>query len=131
MRMVRSRYACLLLLITFLAGFALAKETEGKGKWVKGWVSDSKCGTKGAGAGHEACAKKCIDGGEKVVFVDEYKQKVLNVDNPDALKDHIGHRVAVQGNVDESAGTIHVDKVNMISQKKKKAEAASMDEMHK
>jgi hypothetical protein len=127
----RRGFCCVLLLVTLVAGLAFAKSDDAKGKWTKGWVSDSKCGTKGAGTGHEACAKKCLDGGEHVVFVDEYKQKVLNVDNPDALKDHIGHRVAVQGNVDESAGTIHVDKVNMISQKKKKAEAASMDEMHK
>jgi hypothetical protein len=126
----RTGVCCVLLLFT-LVGLTFAKSDDAKAKWTKGWVSDSKCGTKGAGTGHEACAKKCLDGGEKVVFVDEYKMKVLNVDNPDALKDHIGHRVAVQGNVDESAGTIHVDKVNMISQKKKKAEAASMDEMHK
>jgi hypothetical protein len=38
--------------------------------------------------------------------------------------------VAVQGAVDEAAGTIHVDKVNMITQGTKKA-PASMDEMHK
>jgi hypothetical protein len=124
-------YYCVLLLVTFLASLAFAKSGEAKAKWTKGWVSDSKCGAKGAGTGHEACAKKCLDAGEHVVFVDEYKHKVLNVDNPDALKDHVGHRVAVQGNIDESAGTIHVDKVNMIAQKKKKAEAASMDEMHK
>jgi hypothetical protein len=36
-----------------------------------------------------------------------------------------------QANIDESAGTIHVDKVNMIAQKKKRADAASLDEMHK
>jgi len=119
------------LLLTLLTGLAFAKSGEAKAKWTKGWVSDSKCGAKGEGIGHEACAKKCLDAGEHVVFVDEYKQKVLNVDNPDALKDHIGHRVAVRGKIDESAGTIHVDKVNMIAQKKKKAEAASMDEMHK
>jgi len=127
----RTYHCCVLLLVTILAGLAFAKSGDAKAKWTKGWVSDSKCGTKGAGTGHEACAKKCLDGGEHVVFVDEYKQKVLNVDNPDALKDHIGHRVAVQGKIDESAGTIHVDKVNMNAQKKKKAEAASMDEMHK
>src|SRR5438046_7994677 len=122
---MKTRFYCVLLLLALMAGVAFAKSADAKEKWTKGWVSDSKCGTKGAGTGHEACAKKYLDGGEHVVFVDEYKQKVLNVDNPDALKDHIGHRVAVQGKIDESAGTIHVDKVNMIAQKKKKAEAAS------
>src|SRR5213078_740770 len=117
-----SSVGCVLFLVASLAVLAPAKSGAPKDKWTKGWVSDSKCGAKGAGTGHEACAKKCLDGGEHVVFVDEYKQKVLNVDKPDALKDHIVHRVAVQGNIEESAGTIHVDKVNMIAQKKKKTE---------
>jgi len=66
-----------------------------------------------------------------MVFVEDSKHKVLNVDNPDALKEHMGHRVSVQASVDEAGGTIHVDKVNMITQGSKKAEAGSMDEMHK
>jgi len=114
-----------------VAAVAPAKSDAAKGKWIKGWVSDSKCGAKGAGLGHEACGNKCLQAGEHVVFVDDIKHKVLNVDNQDALKDHMGHRVAVQGALDEAAGTIHVNKVNMITQGSKKAEAASMDEMHK
>ena len=116
------------LVLVVLAVAVLASADAAKPKWIKGWVSDSKCGTKGAGAGHEACGKKCLDAGEHVVFVDEFKHKVLNVDNPDTLKDYMGHRVAVQGMVDEAAGTIHIDKVNMIKQNATKAEAA-MDEM--
>jgi hypothetical protein len=43
----------------------------------------------------------------------------------------MGQGVAVQGAVDQAAGTIHVDKVNQLPEKgKKKAEAVSMDEMH-
>lgn len=118
-----------LMLMVSLAAVAPARSDTAKGKWIKGWVSDSKCGVKGAGVGHEACGKKCLEAGEKVVFVEDSKHKVLNVDNPDSLKDHMGHRVAVQGSVDESAGSIHVDKVNMITQGSKKAEAA-MDQMH-
>ena len=50
---------------------------------------------------------------------------------PISLKDLMGHGVAVQGPVDETAGTIHVDKVNPLAEKgKKKAEGASMSEMH-
>jgi hypothetical protein len=130
--MKRLIWCCLaLLLMVSLAAVASAKSDAAKGKWIKGWVSDSKCGVKGAGLGHEACGNKCLQAGEHVVFVDDVKHKVLNVDNQDALKNHMGHRVAVQGAVDEAAGTIHVDKVNMITQGSKKAEAASMDEMHK
>jgi hypothetical protein len=120
-----------LSLMVSLAVLAPAKSTAPKEKWEKGWVSDSKCGAKGAGVGHEQCGKKCLAAGEHVVFVNEFSHKVLNVDNPDTLKDLMGHRVAVQGAVDQAAGTIHVDKVNQLPQKgKKKAEAASMDEMH-
>jgi hypothetical protein len=121
-------YCFALSLMVSLAAIASHSDTA-KGKWIKGWVSDSKCAAKGAGVGHEACGKKCLEAGEKVVFVDDAKHKVLTVDNPDALKDHMGHRVAVQGSVDEAANTIHVDKVNMVTQGTKKAPAA-MGEMH-
>jgi len=53
---------------------------------------------------------RCLAADEQVVFVNEFSHRVLNVDNPDSLKDLMGHRVAVQGPVDETAGTIHVDK---------------------
>jgi hypothetical protein len=121
----------LLSLVVPLVYVASAKSDTAKAKWIKGWISDSKCAAKGAGLGHEACGNKCLEAGEHVVFVDEFAHKVLSVDNPDLLKEHMGHRVAVQAAVDETAGTIHVDKVNMINQRGKKAEAASMDEMHK
>jgi hypothetical protein len=118
-------------LVMSLAILASAKSTPPQAKWEKGWVSDSKCGVKGAGVGHEQCGKKCLAAGEHVVFVNDFNHKVRNVDNPDTLKDLMGHRVAVQGTVDEAAGTIYVDKVNQLPEKgKKKAEAASMNEMH-
>lgn len=118
-----------LSMMVSLVAVNMAKSDAAKTKWIKGWVSDSKCGAKGAGLGHKDCGNKCLQAGEHVVFVEDGNKTVLNVDNPDALKDHMGHRVAVQGAVDAAAGTIHVDKVNMITQGSKKAEAA-MGEMH-
>ncbi len=79
---------------------------------VNGWVSDSKCGVKGANADAEACTKKCIAAGAKPVVVTDNDQKVLNVENPDALKDHYGHHVAVTGHV--SGDKIHVESVKML-----------------
>ena len=111
--------------VVLLSTSSLAKEN-----WTKGWVSDSKCGAKGAGTGHVDCGNKCLKEGEKVVFVDEFKHKVLTVDNPESLQDHMGHRVAVQGTIDDAAGTIHVDKVNMLSEKNKRPAEAAMQEMH-
>ncbi|HEY5174167.1 MAG TPA: hypothetical protein VII95_01215 [Terriglobales bacterium] len=81
-----------------------------------GWVSDSKCGVKGANAEHAACAKKCIAAGEKPVLVTDKDQKVVPIDNPEALTEHAGHHVEVTGKMTDS-GTLHVDKVKMLAQK--------------
>ncbi len=73
-----------------LALSAAAFAGMGKSATVKGWVSDSVCGTKGANASAEACTKKCLEKGAKIVIVTDGDQKVLMVDNPDALKDARG-----------------------------------------
>ncbi|MDP9160529.1 MAG: hypothetical protein M3O09_09940 [Acidobacteriota bacterium] len=79
---------------------------------VNGWVSDSKCGVKGANASAAECTKKCLEKGAKVVVVTDGDQKVLAVDNPDALKGHEGHHVAVTGEV--KGDSIHVDSAKMM-----------------
>ena len=91
-----------------------------------GWISDSKCGAKGANAAHAACAKKCIEAGEKPVLVTDKDQKVVPIDNPDAVKGHEGHHVQVTGKMDN--GTLHVDKVTMLSQKG--GTGGAMSDMH-
>lgn len=101
---------CLALCVILMMVGVLA--AADKSATVNGWVTDAKCGAKGAGAGKEACAKKCIDAGEKMVVVTDKDQKVLTVDNPDALKDHIGHHVAITGTT--SGDTIHVDSAKML-----------------
>jgi len=92
-----------------------------------GWISDSKCGAKGANAAHEACAKKCIGAGEKPVFVSDKDQKVIGIDNPDAVTDHVGHHVKVTGTMDDK-GMLHVDKVTMLAQKG--GTGGAMSDMH-
>jgi hypothetical protein len=92
-----------------------------------GWVSDSKCGAKGANAAHEACAKKCVAAGEKPVFVSDKDQKVVPVDNPAALQDHLGHHVQVTGSM-TSDGSLHVDSVKMLSQQG--GTGGGMNDMH-
>ncbi len=79
---------------------------------VNGWVSDSKCGVKGANADAEACTKKCIAAGASPVIVTDKDQKILTVENPDAVKAHYGHHVAVTGHID--GDKIHVDGVKML-----------------
>ncbi len=99
-------FAVTMILVTASVVFAGGAQT------VSGWVSDSKCGAKGANAGAAACTKKCIDGGASPVVVTDKDQKVLMVENPDALKDHYGHHVAVTGHID--GDKIHVDSVKML-----------------
>lgn len=79
---------------------------------VKGWVSDAKCGAKGANAKGAACTKKCIEAGEKPVLVSDADQKVLNIENPEAVKGHEGHHVTVTGHV--TGDSIHVMEVKMM-----------------
>ena len=104
------------LLLLLLAGVLIALVASvafaGDAKTVNGWVSDSKCGVKGANAGAAECTKKCIKEGASPVVVTDKDQKVLNVDNPEALKDHYGHHVAVTGHID--GDKIHIDSVKML-----------------
>jgi hypothetical protein len=83
-----------------------------KAETVNGYVSDSQCGAKGAVAGQEECTKKCLAKGAKVVVVTDGDQKILAVDNPDTLKGHEGHHVAVTGHVEGES--IHVESVKML-----------------
>ncbi|MFZ0797227.1 MAG: hypothetical protein WCA13_18025 [Terriglobales bacterium] len=95
-------------LMVLVASVSFASDAQ----TVNGWISDSKCGAKGANAGAEACTKKCIAAGASPVVVTDKDQTVLKVDNPDALKAHYGHHVAVTGHI--NGDTIHVDTVKML-----------------
>ena len=97
-----------LALVSLLATASFA----GDATTVNGWVSDSKCGAKGANAGAEACTKKCLEGGASIVVVTDKDQKVLTVKNPEALKGHEGHHIAVTGKVD--GDSIQVDSAKML-----------------
>jgi len=107
MRKIVSLLAALaLVLLVASVSFAADSQT------VNGWISDSKCGVKGANAAGEECTKKCIAAGASPVVVTDSDKKVLQVENPDALKDHYGHHVAVTGHI--TGDKIHVDSVKML-----------------
>jgi len=80
-------------------------------RWT-GFVSDAKCGAKV----DADCAKKCIEAGEKVVFVNDADKAVIAVANPEALKGHEGHHVLVEGKLENN--TLTVSKVKMYESKK-------------
>src|ERR1700675_3811445 len=79
---------------------------------VNGHVSDSNCGAKAANASPAACMTKCLGKGAKAVIVTDSDQKVVTVDNPDVLKGHEGHHVAVTGEM--TGDSIHVENVKML-----------------
>jgi hypothetical protein len=100
---------CLALAVLFMiVGVSFAADTS----TVKGYVSDSQCGAKGANEKAADCTKKCIAKGAKMVVVTDGDQKVLTVDNPEKLTGHEGHHVAVTGHV--SGDSVHVESVKML-----------------
>lgn len=94
------------LLLALISTAALAGGS--KGSWT-GYVSDAKCGAKV----NAECAKKCADAGQPLVFVNDADKSVLPVANQEALKDHAGHHVKVEGSLDNN--TLTVDNVSMVA----------------
>jgi len=95
-----------------LALSALAFDDMSKSATVNGWVADDKCGAKGANAAAADCTKKCLAAGAKMVIVTDDGQKILMVENPDALKGHEGHHVAVTGTMGKDS--VKVQSVKML-----------------
>jgi len=103
-----------LVMIGLLLCSMLAIASPNENSW-DGWISDSKCAAKGANAAHAACAKKCVEGGEKPVLVTDKDQKVVAIENPAAVSGHEGQHVKVTGTMTDS-GSLHVDKISLLSQ---------------
>ena len=106
------RKLLLILVVLCVAFMMVGVSFAADASTVNGYVSDSKCGAKGANAGAAECTKKCLQAGAKMVVVTDGDQKVLAVDNPDKLTGHEGHHVAVTGTV--KGESIHVDSVKML-----------------
>jgi Protein of unknown function (DUF5818) len=68
------------------------------GEWT-GWLSDAKCAANGAKAAHKGCAVKCVEGGQPIVFVTDDK-KVFKLDSPAKVKDLVGDKVVLTGDLD-------------------------------
>ena len=95
------------VLLVFLVSM-LAVAAGSKASTMTGWISDAKCGAKV----DAACAKKCVDAGEKAVFVNDKDKSVHPIANQDAVKAHAGHHVEVDATMDNN--TLTVSKVTML-----------------
>ena len=91
----------------FGAALTLAAEES----TMTGYISDSKCGAKGANEGARDCTIKCVKSGEKYVFVNDADKKVYAIDAQDKVADHAGHHVTVKGTVDGT--TLKLESVEM------------------
>jgi len=98
-------------LIALLAIGVLAKNQH----WT-GYVSDAKCGTKL----DAACTKKCLEAGEKMVFVNDGDKSVVPVANPEKLKDHVGQHLLIEGRINNNMLT--VSNVKIMNEEKKVSE---------
>lgn len=93
---------------TFFLTVALASASFA-GEWT-GFISDASCGAANAKATAEAkeCAQRCVKGGAAPVFVTS-DNKVVNIANPAKVKDLVGEKVKVKGNLDK--GTLTVESI--------------------
>ena len=104
--MTRKTLATAALFLSFSAATAFAAPET-----VNGTISDSMCAAKHVNATEKdiAGAQKCVKGGSPAVLV--VGTKVYQIDNQDAVKDHIGHKVSVTGTM--TGDSIHIDSVKM------------------
>jgi hypothetical protein len=84
----------------FLSATVLAASIASAGSMV-GWISDSSCGASNGNGKAEAreCAKRCIKDGASAVFVSEADQKVYKLEGKANAKDHLDHKVQINGEV--------------------------------
>lgn len=100
-----------------------AAQTTTKSKSWSGYVTDAKCATNAKMRTDEACVKKCVAGGEKLVLYDTYNKKVYQLDPQSDVEAHATHHVRVYGTLD--GDTIHVTHVRMMASHKAAAKPAS------
>ena len=103
---MKIRFASVLAVTLFAAALTMATD----GTWT-GYISDSKCGAKGANDQAGECTTKCVKGGAKYVFVNDADKKGYVVDAQDKVAAHAGHHVTVKGTVDGE--TLKLESIDM------------------
>ena len=92
---MKLRFAAAVAATLFAGALAMAAD----GTWT-GYISDTKCGVKGANDTSRDCKIKCVKEGAKYVFVNDADKKVYAIDAQDKVAAHAGHHVTVKGSVD-------------------------------
>jgi hypothetical protein len=85
-----------------------------------GWFSDKQCARvrpdEEPRPNGTACVRKCLDEGSPAVFISEQARAVYEVRGYPAVKDDVGFRVELTGEVDEKAKTVSVTSVKRLSE---------------
>lgn len=97
-------------------GFAAPKAATTTTKSWSGYITDSKCATNAKARTNEACVKKCVAAGDKLVLYDTYNKKIYQLDPQSDVEAHASHHVRVYGTLD--GDTIHVTRVRMLASAK-------------
>jgi hypothetical protein len=89
-------------------------------KTLRGWVSDESCARGRAAGGvftgtNPECAKRCVQEGKKIVFIDPESRRVLDISNQDAARDNIGDEVEVLVSLDSGTNVLHINSLKLIS----------------
>jgi len=80
---------------------------------LSGYIIDKKCSSNPKMLGNEACAKRCIKGGEPAVLVSGDKIYTIDADSQAKAIEHAGHKVKVDAKVD--GDTITINSISMDS----------------
>ncbi|MGH9414002.1 MAG: hypothetical protein ACRD0Y_09720 [Terriglobales bacterium] len=118
MNLVKKLILPLGLLIAFIAAMpALAAPAltmpAPSNSWT-GWITDSKCGVKGASAAARACTQKCLAAGAQLVFVADGSHAVLTITNPARVKAEIGDHVRLSGQIDAADHSLTIAHVRAL-----------------
>jgi len=87
---------------------------------LTGWFACDRCTAPRAAKGdvsrsNPVCAKKCIDEGSDAVFISEGKQ-LLKIRNHASVKDDIGYKVEIAGDVDRATATVSIRSVTKLAE---------------
>ncbi len=107
----------LIALLLTLAPFSFAKKAE---KTYMGEVMDSACAKMGNhDAGYKMtgtstpkdCTLACVKSGSKLVLYDPNTKTTYQLDNQEKAKELAGQNVKVEGTLNKSTKTIHLDNI--------------------
>jgi hypothetical protein len=107
--MRKALVACIVLCLSILM---VQLATADGNQTLYGYITCSKCAAKGATESHRDCMEKCLKSGSGVLLVTDDDHHLVRIENPDAVRGHHAHRVALDGYMNGDA--FHVISVRIL-----------------